>query len=78
MRAWTGSPAPDFAFQGEQRDQTGLYYLRARYYDPGTGRFLTRDPIGLAGGQTNLCAYVGNNPVHLSGADTRVRPHVAG
>ena len=37
-----------------------------RYYDPGTGRFLTRDPIGYGGG-INLYGFVGNNPV--TGAD---------
>jgi RHS repeat-associated protein len=36
---------------GEQTDiDTGLVYLRARWYDPATGRFTTRDPFrGLAG-----------------------------
>jgi uncharacterized protein RhaS with RHS repeats len=34
-------------------------------YDPQTGRFLTQDPIGLAGG-VNLYAYAGNNPVSYS------------
>jgi YD repeat-containing protein len=32
-------------FIGETQDPTGLYYLRARWYDPTTGRFLTRDPV---------------------------------
>ena len=40
----------------------GFVYLRNRWYDPQTGRFLTQDPIGLAGG-VNLYAYAGNNPV---------------
>jgi RHS repeat-associated protein len=40
----------------------GFTYLRNRWYDPTTGRFLTQDPIGLAGG-VNLYAYAGNNPV---------------
>ena len=40
----------------------GFVYLRNRWYDPKTGRFLTQDPIGLAGG-VNLYAYAGNNPV---------------
>jgi RHS repeat-associated protein len=40
----------------------GFVYLRNRWYDPQTGRFLTQDPIGLAGG-VNLYSYAGNNPV---------------
>ncbi len=38
-------------FQGQQLDEeTGLHYNRFRYYDPRVGRYLTQDPIGLAGG----------------------------
>ena len=40
----------------------GYVYLRNRWYDPKTGRFLSQDPIGLAGG-VNLYAYAGNNPI---------------
>ena len=37
--------------QGQYHDEeTGLYYNRHRYYDPYLGRFITQDPIGLAGG----------------------------
>ena len=36
--------------------QTGLYYYRARYYDPSAGRFLSEDPIEHSGGN-NFCAY---------------------
>jgi murein DD-endopeptidase MepM/ murein hydrolase activator NlpD len=36
----------------------------ARWYDPETGRFLTKDPEGYEGGDVNLYAYVGNNPVN--------------
>jgi RHS repeat-associated protein len=47
-------------FAGEQRDEeSGLDYLRARYYDPETGRFLSLDP--LASGYV----YANNNPVNL-------------
>jgi len=49
-------------FTGRENDGTGLYYYRARYYDPVLKRFISDDPIGIAGG-TNLYAYVGGNPV---------------
>jgi len=53
-----------YLFTGREYDDNAvLYYFRARWYDPDLGRFLTPDPIGFAGGQTNLYAYVGNNPV---------------
>jgi len=42
---------------------SGIYFMKNRYYDATTGRFLQKDPIGFAGGQTNLYAYVGGNPV---------------
>ena len=41
-------------------DFTNLYYNRARWYDPIAGRWLSEDPIGFAGGDTNLYRYVGN------------------
>ena len=51
----------------EWDDETGLYYYRARYYDPAIGRFITRDPIGFKGGM-NLYSYVQNNPVNFKDA----------
>jgi RHS repeat-associated protein len=42
--------------------QTGLYSMRARMYAPKWGRFLSQDPIGVAGG-ANLYAFVGNSPL---------------
>jgi hypothetical protein len=36
----------------------------ARYYDPSTGRFISEDPIGFAGGDVNLSAYAKNNPIN--------------
>ncbi|HLA82526.1 MAG TPA: RHS repeat-associated core domain-containing protein, partial [Thermoleophilia bacterium] len=46
LKSATGSWPNDFRFTGQQLDQaTGLYYLRARYYDPALGRFVSRDPI---------------------------------
>jgi RHS repeat-associated protein len=45
----SGTPSvTDFLFSGEQRDvESGLYYLRARYYDPAIGRFLSQDPLRI-------------------------------
>ena len=41
----TGSTPNNFLYRGEQYDpDLGLYYLRARYYNPITGRFMSRDP----------------------------------
>lgn len=49
-----------FRFQGQWFDpETGLHYNRFRYYDPETGRYLTPDPIGLAGGMLPY-AYAGD------------------
>ena len=42
---------------------TGLYYMRARYYDPALNRFISRDPLGYAGSPINLYEYCGDNPV---------------
>jgi len=53
-----------FQFTGRENDGTGLYYYRARYYDPSRARFITPDPIRLAGGDVNLYGYVRNDPVN--------------
>ncbi len=41
----------------------GLHYNRFRYFDPQSGRYISRDPIGVAGG-LNLYLYAGNDPLH--------------
>jgi RHS repeat-associated protein len=52
------------AFTGREWDpETGLYYYRARYYDPKVGRFLSKDPVGFAAGP-NYYTYVLDNPVN--------------
>jgi RHS repeat-associated protein len=55
-------------YRGEQYDSDlGLYYLRARYYNPNTGRFLSRDPYD---GDANIPAtlhkylYAGGDPIN--------------
>jgi RHS repeat-associated protein len=59
-----GTVNPETGFGGATtpNQSGGFTYLRNRWYDPQTGRFLTQDPIGLSGG-VNLYAYAGNNPV---------------
>jgi RHS repeat-associated protein len=47
----------------EYDSETGFYYNRARYYDPQLGRFISEDPIGLAGG-INGYVYGRNDPVN--------------
>ncbi|RWX45428.1 RHS repeat-associated core domain-containing protein [Candidatus Electrothrix aarhusensis] len=40
-----------------------LIYMRNRFYAPSTGRFMSEDPIGLAGGDVSFYRYVANDPV---------------
>jgi len=54
-----------FAFAGGLYDpQTGLTRFGARDYDPITGRWTAKDPIGFGGGDSNLFGYVSNDPVN--------------
>ena len=53
----------DVGFQGQIHDETtGLYQMGYRWYDPSLGRWLSRDPIGIAGG-VNLYGAYRNNPM---------------
>ena len=55
-----------YTFQGREIDwTTGLTYFRARWYSPETGRWLSKDPIGISGG-LNLYQFCGNNPVNFT------------
>ena len=66
-----GSAVPlcPFLYAGRRYDaETGLYYVRARYYDPDLGRFLSRDPLGYAAG-ANLYLYAGGNPAVYTDPD---------
>lgn len=47
---------------GVEDEGAGLFYMRNRFYDATTGRFLQRDPIGIEGG-INLYAYANGNPM---------------
>jgi RHS repeat-associated protein len=74
-RPWVCYVAPDDTDHGAaklpgvtdpENSAVGLYYYRARYYDPTRSRFVSEDPIGFDGGDTNLFAYVRNSPPNLS------------
>ena len=70
VRATTGSASTEYLFTGQQEDATlGYTYLRARYYDQGTGRFISKDrfPSKTTDSQAvNRYSYVENNPIHLT------------
>ena len=78
--ASTGTSDNAYGFTGQQQfgEADSLVFLRARYYEPRVGRFISRDPLGVdpAGSQNNpfdpikqyedgmnLYEYVGNNPI---------------
>ncbi len=62
--AATGTSSTNTAqFTGRENDGTGLYFYRARYYQPQLQRFISEDPLGFGGGDVNLSAYVQNDPV---------------
>jgi RHS repeat-associated protein len=68
----SGGKCPTFRGRSARRtrgqdkaDETGLLYMRNRYYDPATGKFTQADPIGLAGG-LNLYGFAGGDPVNFS------------
>lgn len=58
----TANDSP-YQYAGRENDGTGLYYNRARYYNPSWGRFISEDPIGLQGG-INRYAYAGSDPIN--------------
>jgi RHS repeat-associated protein len=70
---------------GVMAEGNGLYFMRARYHDPETGSFISKDPIGYASGM-NLYGYVENDPINwidpsgLQGQNRqlpnyRIKPH---
>ena len=66
----TGSNTSNFKYENQQTDsETGLYYLRARTYDPTLGSFTSRDPISgtLKNPQSqDGYNYANDNPINLS------------
>jgi RHS repeat-associated protein len=73
----TGTPQSDLRYTGRNFDSdSGLYYYRARYYDPEIGRFISEDPKGFDAG-INFYAYANNNPLSLNDP-TGFDPHPPG
>jgi RHS repeat-associated protein len=66
----SGITDPTVSWSGRQGyyydNVSNLYYVRQRWYDPAARRFLTQDPLGFGGGDTNLFRYAGNDPVNSS------------
>jgi RHS repeat-associated protein len=61
----SGSVTSRYTYTGRELDSdSSVFFYRTRWYDPKHGRFLTEDPIQLAGG-INLYIYVGNSPINL-------------
>jgi RHS repeat-associated protein len=59
----SGSLTNAFQYTGREFDtESTLYYMRARYFDPANGRFLSEDPTWLGVG-ANAYVYTQNNPV---------------
>jgi RHS repeat-associated protein len=66
LTASTGSLVNPFLYTARESDtETGLYYYRARYYDPNVGTFLNEDPIGFKGGM-DFYSYVHNTAANAT------------
>jgi RHS repeat-associated protein len=81
---WTGNRVRSFC-SGEQYDpDLGLYYLRARYYNPATGRFLSRDPEdgkSIDPKTLHKYLYAGGDPINAmdpTGRDDTIGWAIAG
>ena len=75
----TGLGATPFGFAGEEQDDSGHVYLRARTYDPETGRFLQADPVLGTPAQPRTLhnyAYAFNNPVNYTDPSGQMPPGV--
>ena len=62
----TGTVEQPYTYTGREFDsESGLYYYRARYYDPQTGIFSQKDPIGFEVGDIHFYSYVAGNPTNF-------------
>jgi len=62
----SGSLTNPFQYTSREMDsETMLYFMRARYFDPSTGRFLSEDPLRFFSGDGNFYEYAAQNPIML-------------
>ncbi len=54
-----------YTYTGLESLANGLQYNRARFYNPGMARFVSQDPLGMAGSGVDLYQYAGSDPVDL-------------
>src|SRR5579883_2997468 len=63
----SGTQTATRGYAGQQQDPSGLLYMKDRYYDPATGRFLSRDSYTLKDPLTYpVYVYAGDNPVNAN------------
>ncbi len=55
-----------FQYAGREYDGAGIYYNRARYYGPASGRFLSQDPLGQEANGPNVYRYTDNSPTNAT------------
>jgi RHS repeat-associated protein len=75
----TESIANPFEYVGQwgvMDEGNGLDFMRARFYNASTGKFLSTDPIGIAAGDTNLYRYTFNNPVSYNDPSGLIVPFI--
>ncbi|MFT3868476.1 MAG: RHS repeat-associated core domain-containing protein [Nibricoccus sp.] len=80
VRSQTGSADTPFLLHGSlgvMTESSGLVYMRARFYNPYTQRFLNADPIGFAGGM-NWYAFANGNPVMMTDPEGKFAWAIAG
>ncbi len=69
-----------FQFHSQQYDsESNLYYMRARYYDPELGRFISRDPVKgniIAPQSLHPYVYAANNPINMSDTSGEIIPEL--
>jgi RHS repeat-associated protein len=63
-----------FEYTGRENDSTGLYYYRARYYNPAIGRFISEDPLGFDGDDVNFYSYAGDDSIDFADPSGMFRP----